>query len=76
MDGNKFFVIRTDGSLAAAQRTLGGAMDFMGNGRMLFMGTPTEAVRVMTALGRQRRQGPEDGVGTLLQIGLDAEEGK
>lgn len=73
---NKFFVIRKDGSLAAAQSSLGGAMDYMGAGRMLYMGTPTEATAIMRTLGHKGAAIPEAGAGTLLAIGLDASEGR
>ena len=73
---NKFFVIRKDGTLAAAQSSLGGAMDYMGAGRMLYMGTPTEATAIMRTLGRAPAAVPDEGAGTLLAIGLDASEGR
>lgn len=72
---NKFFVIRKDGTLAAAQSSLGGAMDYMGTGRMLYMGTPTEATAIMRTLGRAPAA-PEGGAGALLAIGLDAAGGR
>ena len=72
---NKFFVIRKDGTLSAAQSSLGGAMDYMGAGRLLFMGTPTDAAYIMRTLGRAPAA-PEGGAGTLLAIGLDASEGR
>lgn len=72
---NKFFVIRKDGTLAAAQSSLGGAMDYMGAGRMLYMGTPTEATAIMRTLGRASAV-PDEGAGALLAIGLDASEGR
>lgn len=71
---NKFFVIRKDGTLAAAQSSLGGAMDFMGAGRLLFMGSPTEATAIMRTLGHKGAAIPE--AGALLAIGLDASEGR
>lgn len=73
---NKFFVIRKDGTLSAAQSSLGGAMDYMGAGRLLFMGTPTDAEYIMRTLGRARAEVPAEGMGTLLAIGLDASEGR
>ncbi len=72
---NQFFVMRKDGSLAAAQSSLGGAMDYMGLGRMLYMGTPTEATAIMRTLGRTSEV-PNEVAGTLLAIGLDASEGR
>lgn len=72
---NKFFVIRKDGSLAAAQSSLGGAMDYMGAGRLLFMGSPTDAEYIMRTLGKLKTA-PAEGVGTLLAITLDASEGR
>jgi hypothetical protein len=72
---NKFFVIRKDGTLAAAQSSLGGAMDYMGLGRLLYMGTPTEATAIMRTLGRTSEV-PDEGAGALLAIGLDASEGR
>lgn len=76
MSTNKFFVLRMDGTLAAAQSSLGGAMDYMGNSRMLLMGTPSEAERVARALNSafRKEQANSAGSGVLLELGL--EEGR
>ena len=61
---NKFFVIRKDGTLASASASLGGALDYMGNGRLLYMGTPTEAVVLMKRLGHSEVGQKDIGPGT------------
>lgn len=74
MSTNKFFVLRMDGTLAAAQSSLGSAMDYMGNSRMLLMGTPSEAERVARILNAAHREATGKSVSistVLLELGLE-----
>ena len=68
----QFHVLRKDGQLIASVGTLGQAMDHMGTGLLLFMGTNTDAVRIAVALGRGGKPTERiSGTDVLLHLGLE-----
>lgn len=75
---NRFHTMRKDGSELVSSSNLADAMDKMGHDMLMFLGGSDEALRVAVALGRAARDRKSRliGVGTLLEIGLQAEEGK
>lgn len=69
----QFHTMRKDGTGLTSTGSLGDAMDRMGAGMVMFMGTGEEAVRVAVALGRAERDRKQrwEGVGALLEIGME-----
>ena len=72
---SKFHVMRKDGTGLCSLGNLGSALDFMGNGHLLFMGTGAEAVIISKALARKEQETKWEsrGIvpGTLLAIAME-----
>lgn len=69
----QFHVMRKDGSELRSVTSLGRAMDEMQAGFLLYLGTPSDAVRISKALGSVARAAtttPNEGV--LLAIGEES----
>ena len=70
----QFHVMRKDGSELSACGNLGTAMDRMGAGMVMFLGSGEEALKIAAALNkanidRKRTSGMQPG--TLLHIGME-----
>lgn len=65
----QFHTMRKDGTSLMSHGSLGSAMDEMGAGMVMFMGSNTDALRITAALSRWSPRNVEPG--TLLQIGME-----
>jgi len=64
-----FYTMRKDGTSLMSHGSLGSAMDEMGTGMVMFMGSNTDALRITAALSRWSPSNVEPG--TLLHIGME-----
>ena len=73
----QFHTMRKDGSSLASHASLGGAMEDMGQGMVMFLGSNDDALRVAIALGTAERDRKQRwaGAGALLEIGLEGGTG-
>lgn len=68
----QFHVMRKDGTGLRSVGSLGQAMDEMAAGYLMYLGTPSDAVRISKMLGRTTSGTQDTGAGTLLAIGEEA----
>ena len=68
----QFHVMRKDGTGLRSVGSLGQAMNEMSAGYLMYLGTPSDAVRISKTLNRPASGTQDTGVGTLLAIGEEA----
>lgn len=67
-----FHVIKKDGQFVASVKTLGQAMDHMGQGCLMYMGASKDAIRIAAAIGRRNAtERTVSGDEVLLHLGLE-----